>query len=360
MSFARKTHQSVLGNVEVPITYSPEEAVGLMQEAGIVGAGGAAFPTYVKYKDTPQALAVNAAESEPGYYADKLLHRDEPEAFVNVFEWMKATFSMEFMLIIAEEVAKPYLEPTEKIAGDLHSFSISYIPSKYKYGQEKALLKAALGVEVPKKQIPPEQGFIVNNTESVFNIYRAVFRERPVITKFMHFYGEIDDKVNAYEVPVGALAHDLFEIAGVDARDYKDCLLYDGGPILNEKVADPIGKECLAPVTRSTNALLVVHPDKDKQKRKHYPHPDYEHNSIDAPWAPDRVVNLEEDIHRVRIPYRGKFQTPGRIHVDAGDEVVARQTIVDPGLDGFSVGVHASIDGKVTKITDEWIEIVRQ
>ncbi len=360
MSAPRQTHTSVLGNVEIPITYSAEEAVGLMQEAGVVGAGGAAFPTYVKYKDTPQALAVNAAESEPGYYADKILHRDEPEAFINVFEWMKATFSMEIMLVIAEDVAKPYMEPMEELAQKLHNFSISYIEPKYKFGQEKALLKAALGLNIPKKEIPPNYGFIVNNTESIFNIYRAVFRERPVVTKFMHFYGEVGENVKAYEVPVGTLAHDLVEIYGAEAKEVRDCILYDGGPILSEKVAEPMGEECLVPVTKSTNAFLVVDPEKARLKKKHYPHPDYEHNTIDCPWAPDKIDNLEGDIHRVRIPLTGKFQSPGRLDVKEGDEVRARETLAEPASEGFSVGVHASIDGKVTKITDDWIEIVRQ
>lgn len=360
MSQTRQTHTSVLGNVEIPVTYSPEEAVGLMQEAGVVGAGGAGFPTYVKYKETPQAMAINAAESEPGYYADKLLHRDEPEAFINVFEWMKATFSMEIMLIIAEDVAKPYMNKVEELADKLHNFSIAYIEPKYKYGQEKALLKAAMGLNIPKKEIPPEHGFIVNNTESIFNIYRAVFRERPVITKFTHVYGEIGDDVKAFEAPVGALAEDLIRVYGAEPSDFQDCYLYDGGPILSEKVADPIGKECLVPLTKTTNAFLVVHPDKDRVKKKHYPHPDYKHNTIDCPWAPDKIINIEEDIHRVRVPLTGKFQKPGRLDVKVGDEVRARDTLAEPATEGFSVGVHASIDGKITQITDDWIEIIRQ
>lgn len=359
MTGPRRTHLSVLGNVEIPVTYSATEAVGLIQEAGVVGAGGAGFPTYVKYQDTPQALAVNAAESEPGYYADKLLHRDEPEAFINIFEWMKAAFSMEVMLVIAEDVAKPYMEPMEDLAKELHNFSIAYIEPKYKYGQEKALLKAAMGLDIPKKEIPPDHGFIVNNTESVFNIYRAVFRERPVITKFMHVYGEVGDNVKAYEVPIGALAHDLIEIYGTDPREVQNCTLYDGGPILCDKMAEPMGEECLVPVTKTTNAFLVVDPEKDRLKKKHYPHPDYEHNTIDCPWAPDQVENIENDIHRVRIPISGKFQKVGRITVKEGDEVQARDTLMEPATDGFSVGVHASIDGKVKRITDEWIEIVQ-
>jgi Na+-translocating ferredoxin:NAD+ oxidoreductase subunit C len=359
MTHQRVGHHSVLGQVEVPVTFSPQEAVGLMQEAGIVGAGGAGFPTYVKFQRTPQTLVVNAAESEPGYYADKLLLRDEPEAFVNLFEWMKRTFSMDIMVLAAEDVAKPYLKDLERLARRLHNFSIAYIEPKYKFGQEKALLRAVMGMEIPRNDIPPAHGVIVSNVESLFNIHRAVFRDRPVITKFLHLYGEPFPDVKAIEAPIGTLAADLLEICGAHADLYSDCVLLDGGPILAHEAANPMGPEPLVPVTKTTNAFLVVAPDKTKARNKNYPSPDYEHNTIDAPWAPKEIVGVEEDVMRVRVPITGMFLTQGRVVVAEGARVEARDMLVEPPLNGLGVATHASIDGRVTKITPEWIEIVR-
>src|SRR5215216_4617991 len=74
---------------------SVEEAVEIMRQAGIVGAGGGGFPTYFKYKNPQPHLIVNATESEPGYWGDKLVHKEYLEEFLQLFEAMKAIFDFE-------------------------------------------------------------------------------------------------------------------------------------------------------------------------------------------------------------------------------------------------------------------------
>lgn len=353
-------HTALLGDVEVPITYSKDEAVGLMQEAGIVGAGGAGFPTYIKYDHVPHTLLVNAAESEPGYYKDKLLLRDEPEALIDVFEWLKRTFSIETIVVGAEEVARPYMWQLEQLARKLHNFSVAYFEPLYKYGQERALCKAVLGMRIPATDLPMQHGVVVSNVETLFNIYRAVFEGQSVITKFLHVYGEATP-LGLYEAPVGTLAADLLRIHGHEPADLAGCKLYDGGPVLADLAADPMGEEPLVPVQRTTNAFLVTAPGKDKLRSQHYPDAGFKehHNSIDAPWAPDGIVNVEDRVPRVRVPLHGRFWKAGRVVVEVGDRVKRNQDIAPPALEGRSVGVQASIDGKVTAVTPDYVEIVR-
>jgi Na+-translocating ferredoxin:NAD+ oxidoreductase RnfC subunit len=74
---------------------SIEEAVEIMRQAGIVGAGGGGFPTYFKYKSPQPHLIVNATESEPGYWGDKLLHKEHLEEFLQVFDALKTIFGFE-------------------------------------------------------------------------------------------------------------------------------------------------------------------------------------------------------------------------------------------------------------------------
>ena len=81
--------QRSLGEVKA---LSREEAVEIMRQAGIIGAGGAGFPTYIKYKDPQPRLMVNATESEPGYQADKALHKEYLDAFLSVYEALKTIF----------------------------------------------------------------------------------------------------------------------------------------------------------------------------------------------------------------------------------------------------------------------------
>ena len=354
------SHAALLGDVEVPVTYSPQEAVGLLQQMGVVGAGGGGFPAYKKYEQPPNTLVVNAAESEPGYYADKLLLRDEPEAVIDVFDWMARTFSIQTSIIVAEEVAQPYLAEFEELARELRNFSIAYIPSKYKLGQERALVRAALGVEVGPKELPQDHGIVVNNNETLWNIYRAAFRERPVVTKFVHLYGEVTP-LTVYEAPVGTLAEDLLAIHGTQLEDVEDCKLYDGGPILADLASKRVGNHALYPVHRTTNALLFVDPDKDRPRNAHYPAPDWEdhHNSIEAPWAPTTIQEVQDQVDRVRIPLTGRFQTPGPANVEVGDTVEVGDLLTEPATGELSVGCHASIPGEVTSVTRDIVEIMR-
>lgn len=348
------SHTAQLGDVEVPVTYSPEEAVGVMQEAGIVGAGGAGFPTYVKYQQPPQVLVVNGADSEPGYYADKLLLRDEPEALIDVFDYLDRCFSIDVAIIGVEDVAKPYTQELEELAEDLAKFSIGYVEPKYKFGQERALCKALLGVEIPSSDIPPDHGIVVNNNETLWNVYKAVFQAEGVTSKFLQFYGEVEP-LTVYEAPIGTLAVDMFEIHGSDPAEFSECQLWDGGPILSDKMADPMGEEPMVPVTRTTNAFLVADPDKHP-KNRYYPDPDYEHNTADVPWAPDEIVDITDEIDRVRVPYQPNFGNPADLVVEEGDGVAAGDTLGHPG-EGLSVGLHASIGGTITEINEEYIEI---
>lgn len=339
------------------MTYSPEDAVGLMQEAGIVGAGGAGFPTYVKYQNPPDMLVVNGADSEPGYYADKLLLRDEPEALIDVFDYLDRCFSIDVAIIGVEDVAKPYTQELEELAEDLEKFSIGYVEPKYKYGQERALCKALLGIEIPSSDIPPDHGIVVNNNETLWNIYKAVFRAEPVTTKFLQFYGEVEP-LTVYEAPIGTLACDLFEIHGSDPSDHAECQLWDGGPILSDKMADPMGDEPMVPVTRTTNAFLVADPDKHP-KNRHYPDPDYEHNTADVPWAPDEIVHIQDEVDRVRVPREVPFGEPADLCVEEGQTVDRGDALGHP-TSGLSVGLHASIAGEITDITESYVEIHRR
>lgn len=302
-------------------------------------------------------MIVNCAESEPGYYADKLLLRDEPEAMVDLFEWIRDTFSLDVIILAAEDVAKPYLHDLEGLAKRLHEFSLAYFESKYKYGQEKALCNVVMGIHMGQKEIPANYGIIVQNNETLFNMYRAIFRGRPVISKFLQVYGEVGPP-RVFEVPIGALANDLLRIYGVEPADYAHCRLYDGGPLLATCVGQPMGPKPEYAITKTTNGLLVVHPDKDRPRQAHYPAPGYEHNSVDAPWAATKIENVEKEIGHVRIPRTGRFWTSGHLLVKVGDHVARKDDLaVAEATTPRSLGIHASIDGTVTRITDDFVEV---
>lgn len=344
--------------VELPVTFSKDEAVGLLQYAGIVGCGGAGFPTYVKYRNPQPTVLVNAAESEGGYYANKLLLRDRPDALVNLFNYLRLVFGIKNFIVGVEDVARPYCTRLEELEARTGLFRMAYFEPLYKYGQEKALAERVLGVKIGKGQIPPDLGIIVNNNETLYNMYRALFQNKPVTTKQFQIFGEVQP-IGVYEAPIGSLVTDILKVHGTDPTTVANCKLYDGGPILADLVMGSVGLSEPHAVRPTTNGLLFVDPAKDRPRNRYYPNPSYEHNTADAPWAPTKIENIETQIERVRIPVKPRFCKPPHVVVKVGDAVERDQAIARPASDGFSIGVCASIPGKVTAMTDDWVQIER-
>lgn len=324
------------------------DLVQALRDAGIVGAGGAGFPTYVKYARPTPILLVNGAESEPGYVTDKLLLKERASEFAKLFVLLRDVEAYERIIVGVEESAKPYLGRLERLADSTDAFEVAYFENLYRYGQERALIKRLLLLDVPPKQPPPSIGVTVNNVETMWNIRRALFEGHPVTTKLVVVFGETPHHLAA-EVPVGAFATDLLALAGFEGVG-EGLRLYDGGPVLCEDVPEwqtrPYG------VRRNTNGLLLVAPERLKSRARAYPRPE-------GPRPPTHIEYLERLVERVRIPLGGKYNAPARPIVSPGDEVAAGDLIALAQPARLSVPAHASIDGIVTQATPDHIEIRR-
>src|SRR5918911_996511 len=204
---------------------SIEQAVEIMRQAGIVGAGGGGFPTYFKYKSPLPHLLVNATESEPGYWGDKLLHKEYLEEFLQVFDALKAIFRFEqISLGVHEKDREWFADYAEHVDG---VYDMRYVPNTYALGEEKTLIKHATDTRVPRfldtpdgsrrPGMPPDVGIIVNNSETLLNVYRALFLGKPLTTKFFSVYGE-EMYLKVYEAPIGASVSEILEIAGLDVE----------------------------------------------------------------------------------------------------------------------------------------------
>src|SRR3954447_13532868 len=170
-------------NLEEVKALSIEEAVEIMRQAGIVGAGGGGFPTYFKYKSPQPHLIVNATESEPGYWADKLIHREYFEEFLQVFEAMKTIFGFEQISMGVHEKDREWFSEYSEYANG--TYDVRYVPDKHSLGEEKTLIKHARDSKVPRRVelpdgskrpgLPLDVGIIVNNSETLLNVYNALF-----------------------------------------------------------------------------------------------------------------------------------------------------------------------------------------
>src|SRR5215216_6336802 len=119
---------------------SVEDAVEIMRQAGIVGAGGGGFPTYFKYMKPQPHLLVNATESEPGYWGDKLVHKEHLEEFVLLFEAMKAIFDFDQISLCVHEKDREWFADYAEHA-DEGFVDVRYVPDTYAVAQEKSLVK---------------------------------------------------------------------------------------------------------------------------------------------------------------------------------------------------------------------------
>jgi len=322
--------------------WTREEVVGLLRGAGIVGAGGAGFPTYIKYRTPASLLIANGMESEPGFYADKLLLQRYPEEFALLFRTLKETFGFGEIILAVKEKHRGYVSELEELS-QRNPFEIRYLEDTYGLGVERALIHELTGTKVPQGKYPPDLGIVVNNVETLYNIYRALFEGRPLTTKFLTVFGEVASP-QVYEAPLGAYAHDLLGLAGVDLSA-PELLLIDGGPLMGE-VADLKDHA----IKKTTNGLLLVREDLLQAKAQVY---------SGSSMPPGEIVNVEEEIHRVKLDLKPNPSAPAALPlVRRGQRVERGEPVAEPEEE-FTVAVHASITGTVTEVGEDHIKIER-
>ncbi|NEU58263.1 NADH dehydrogenase subunit [Halorussus sp. MSC15.2] len=346
-----------------------------LRNAGVSGAGGAGMPSYAKWDriDEVDHLLVNHQESEPNYYIDKWLGREHADDFAALFdalvdrafetvvvgakakdrdEWMR-----EFEAATDATVYRPAELPVDP--DEESGVVFAYTEDKYEYGMESVLLRM-VGGEVIGQDLPMDHGWLVQNTETLYNIFRAFRDGEPTTHKFVHVGGNVP-RHRFLEVPIGTPADEVLRAAGRSVSDLDvGELLADGGPGWCFEIENPEGFG----VTKRTNCVLVLDGDVvwentlGSQGRI---------NVISAyNWDGDHETQPTETLRpeRVRIPlvtnpaFEGVV-APSEPIVSPGEQVGAGEMIATPGSDGISNTQHASIDGEVERVTSEYVEIRR-
>jgi Na+-translocating ferredoxin:NAD+ oxidoreductase RnfC subunit len=344
-----------------PLTKDPREVACLFRDMGIVGAGGAGFPTYFKYIKPTPILIVNSEEGEPGLEADKLLlttHVDELELILNA---LREIFHFEKIYVGAKEKDRPKLAPLEK------RFNIAYTPSLYGMGEERWLTKSITGIEIPLGKYPPEFGVTVNNVETVYNMYRALFLGKPVTQKYVNVYGEVAEP-RVYLAPVGTYVMDLLGMSGTITENSHKLMCIDGGPMMGSKV--DVGSYA---VKKTTNGLLVT--DQGMFKRREETRPTWSETlpqimkKLDIErylgWEPHEVCDVTAPIKRVKLYTKQCTGQASGALVEPGERVEEGQLIgraVEGELPDFkclSVNLHAPLSGTVGEVTKDYILIER-
>lgn len=344
-----------------------------IQSAGVAGAGGAGFPSHVKWHSVNDgmSLLINLQESEPNCYADAWLAREHADELAEFLQWglealfdrivigTKQKYRENWISHLEEATDATVYEPTTlPIESEAASgINVAYTPDVYTYGEESVLLMVTAGVQIDD-DLPSDYGWIVNNVETLFNITRALNDGNPVTRKYIHVDGNVENH-RCLEVPIGTPATDLLRWAGVNDERLDDgqCLV-DGGPgwcYEIENTPDEFG------VRKRTNAVLVLDDNVVAEHRA-------EGGEIDVLDTRDwKSGNHETKPKRmmpesVRIPlitnqnYTG-FVQPSVPIVEVGDAVEEGTVIAEPRADEFSNTQHASITGTVAEVTETHITI---
>ncbi len=221
----------------------------LLQQAGIVGAGGAGFPAYAKLSAGADTLLINGAECEPLLYSDYFLLRKEMESVLfgahAVAEYLhiKRVF-----LCIKEHTARRLHAQEGEILG--YGVTVKVLPNVYPIGDEISLIYQATGRVVKAGNLPVTAGVIVYNAETLYNVALAVQNGAAVTRKWVTVGGAVNEPA-VVTVPVGTRVSDLFASLGVTVPEGHAVL--DGGPSMG-KIID----EEFAVVTKTTKGLLIL------------------------------------------------------------------------------------------------------
>lgn len=238
--------------------YSPEQICDAVRQAGIVGMGGAGFPTRVKIEPNPrlpkETMIVNGCECEPYITCDYRLMLERTSRIVAGIRLARRASGCARVFIGIED-NKP--EAIEAVDGALRkhvkSRQIEVVPvrTKYPQGGERQLIAAILNKHVPTGGIPPAIGVVVLNVATVAVIAEAVLGDLPLTHRVVTVTGEAIAHPGNYNVAIGTSVAELIEFCGGVTQKSAKVVL--GGPMMGIAIAD-----LETPVTKTTNAITVL------------------------------------------------------------------------------------------------------
>ena len=219
----------------------------IYREAGIVGAGGAGFPTYAKLNSNAETILLNCAECEPLLRLHRQLLKFHATEIMSAFEETRKTVGAKEGIVCIKEHYKGAIEAVTSLLPEYPSMKIKILPKVYPAGDEVMLIYDATGKVVRPGGLPIECGVAVFNVETMYNAYRAINGE-PLISKLVTIAGEVKEP-KTLRLPLGAKLSEVVKLAGGETVD--DFVYWVGGPMMG-RLASPSDS-----VTKTTNSIFV-------------------------------------------------------------------------------------------------------
>ena len=235
-----------------------EDIVGCVKDAGVVGMGGAGFPTHVKLSpkepDKIDYCIVNGAECEPYLTSDYRRMLEEPEKVVGGLKVMLSLFDNAKGIIAIEDNKPDCIKLLKSLVQDEPRIHVKELKTKYPQGAERQIIYATTGRAINSSMLPADAGCIVDNVDTVVAIYNAVIERKPLMERIVTVTGDaIADPCN-FKVHIGTNYHELIDEAGGFKEE--PVKIISGGPMMGFGIF-----ELDLPTTKTASALLCLTKD---------------------------------------------------------------------------------------------------
>ena len=251
-------HESVVPNKPLE-ELTPDEIVEIVKEKGIVGMGGATFPTYVKLKPGKpiDAVLINGSECEPYLTADHRVMLEFADDIVfGLRAMMKAVNAPEGVILIEDNKPDAIALMEEKVA-PYDNIRVCAAKTQYPEGAEKMLIKKVMGRQVPSGKLPADVGCVVSNTSTAKAISDAIQKGLPLVERVVSVTGEFIRNPGNYIVKLGTNVQEIIDHCGGITGD--DVVLKMGGPMMGAPI-----KDTNVPIIKGSNGIIAIAADQDK------------------------------------------------------------------------------------------------
>lgn len=243
---------------------SPAEIIQKIADCGIVGLGGATFPTHVKLSPPPgmkaTVLIVNAAECEPYLTSDHALMLEKSEEILVGIQILKKAIQVERAVIGIENNKKDAIDRFRRLLPKYPGIDLCPLRTRYPQGGEKQLIDAVIRRQVPSGGLPVATGAVVQNAGTVFAVYEAVQKNKPLFERVVTVTGNSLERPAHYRVRIGTPVGQLIEAAGGIPEDTGKII--SGGPMMGKALVNTD-----VPVTKGCSGILLL-PRKEAVRRE--------------------------------------------------------------------------------------------
>ena len=224
-----------------------KEIIDMIKDAGIVGLGGATFPTHVKLMPPPgskaEVVIINAAECEPCLSCDDMLMRENAAEIVKGVQLLVKAAGVDRGIIAIENNKPEAIAALTAACATAPGIEVMTMQVKYPQGGEKQLIEAVIGKEVPSGALPIATGAIVQNVATAYAVYRAVYHNEPILDRVLTLHNGTEGK--NLRVSLGTMLSTL-----VDGDDYEKIII--GGPMMG-RTASTLD----TPMIKGTSGILL-------------------------------------------------------------------------------------------------------